>query len=160
MKVIVDTNVPVTANGRNTHANPTCVIACTRKLGEIVDNHILVLDDQWQIIGEYQQNLNSTGQPGVGDIFLKWVLTNRKNPNCCELVPITPNKDDGGFAEFPKDATLIGFDLSDRKFVAVALAHLEHPPILNATDSDWGVYQGALKKHGIQVEFLCPDIVS
>jgi hypothetical protein len=41
--------------------------------------------------------------------------------------------------------------------VAVALTHPDHPPIYNAVDSDWQIHQQALEKHGIQIEFLCPD---
>jgi len=37
------------------------------------------------------------------------------------------------------------------------VAHPEHPPILNAVDSDWWHHQDALARHGVRVEFLCPD---
>ena len=42
------------------------------------------------------------------------------------------------------------------KFVAVDHAHKDKPPILQATDSKWWGWQGALKEVGIEVEFLCP----
>jgi hypothetical protein len=61
------------------------------------------------------------------------------------------------FAEFPDDDALRGFDVSDQKFVAVALASNEHPPILNAVDSDWWNYGPALARHDVVVENLCPD---
>jgi len=87
-------------------------------------------------------------------------LTNWSNPNRCELVAITQqpsSSDPKDFVEFPNDSTLQNFDRSDRKFVAVALAHPETPPILNATDSDWWHYRIALEMHGIKLHFLCPD---
>jgi hypothetical protein len=60
---------------------------------------------------------------------------------------------------FPEDESLSKFDLSDRKFVAVALVHPEHPPILNASDSDWSHFKTALAAYGVQVEFLCPELM-
>lgn len=101
------------------------------------------------------RNLRSEGQPGPGDAFLKWVLTNRSNPQRCALVSLTPQGD--SFLEFPNDPDLEGFDPSDHKFAAVAHAHPDHPPVLNATDSDWWHYREALACHGVRVEFVCPD---
>ena len=154
--IIVDTNVPIVANRKTQQASPACVQACIRKLQDIQQGRfILVLDNQWRIIKEYKHKLHESGQPGVGDEFLKWVLTNWMNPKRCELVPITPQEDT--FAEFPPDQTLQFFDPSDRKFVATALAHPQKPPILNAVDTDWWHYQRILAQHGLQIEFLCPD---
>ncbi len=48
---------------------------------------------------------------------------------------------------------------SDRKFVAVANAHPDKPPIMHATDSKWWAWKDALKDVGITVHFLCPDYV-
>ncbi len=155
MNIIVDTNVPVVANKAAPQASPQCVANCVRKLQQIQQEHTLVLDDDWHILKEYMDNLRSDGQPGVGDAFLRWVLTNKNNPQRCTLVSITPQ--DNGFVEFPSDPQLNGFDPSDQKFVAVAIAHPEHPPILNATDSDWWLYRQALSHHGVCVEFVCPD---
>ena len=155
MNVIVDTNVPIVANTGAVQASVRCVTNCSERLAEIKREHTLVLDDGWHILGEYMNNLRSTGQPGVGDAFLKWVLTNRGSPLRCELVRITPQGE--SFAEFPADPELAEFDLSDRKFVAVAIVHPEHPPVLNATDSDWWHYREALERHGVSVDFVCPD---
>ena len=45
----------------------------------------------------------------------------------CDLVPITPiNDSENEFEEFPDDPVLEGFDPDDRKFIAVAIAHLEN----------------------------------
>lgn len=159
MKVIVDTNVPIVANQQSSQASPDCVIACVRRLRQVQERDILVLDDGWHILREYMANLRSSGQPGVGDAFLKWVLTHQANPRHCEQVTITVS-DEGGFAEFPNDASLASFDRSDHKFVAVAMSHPERPPILNAVDRDWWHYKQALERHGIIVEHLCPDTMA
>lgn len=156
---IVDTNVPIVANNKSPQASPDCVINCAKKLREIQEKHIIVLDKKWLIINEYRRNLSQKGQPGVGDAFFKWVLTNQSNPHRCQLVEITPTTDNS-FEEFPETETLSGFDLSDRKFVAVALAHPERPTILNAVDSDWKNFEEALTSIGVTVEFLCPELTT
>ncbi len=160
MKVIVDTNVPVVANKAAPQASETCITLCAHRLRDIQKEGTVVLDDGWHILREYQANLRSIGQPGVGDAFLKWVLINRSNPHRCEQVHITPMDIvlyPGSFVEFQVTPDLAGFDPSDCKFAAVAVAHHEHPPILNATDSDWWYHREALACHNIRVECICPD---
>lgn len=158
MHKVVDTNVLITANGRDCpQASPQCILNCARELQKIQVQHVLVLDNGWHILNEYKHKVNPSGQPGVGDAFLKWVITNQYNPQCCEQVPITPIGDDN-FAEFPKTPELQKFDRSDRKFVAVALTHPAKPPIYNAVDSDWREFQEHLTQAGVSVEFLCPEL--
>ena len=160
MKYIVDTNVPLVANGAAPQASALCASICARRLVEISKQHLLVIDDGWHILNEYKHKLRSSGQPGVGDAFLKWVLTNWANPQRCEMVHITlqGTRDEQDFAELPRDPALAGLDPSDRKFVVVvAVAHGEHPPILNAVDSDWWEYRQALARHHVQVECIYPD---
>lgn len=159
-KLIVDTNVAVVANQRDTQANLACISASVQQLnGFFADSVILVLDQQWHILKEYQCNLYATGQPGVGDKFLKWVLTNQANPRRCERVPITlksVREDDTEFVEFPDDPRLDGLDRSDRKFVAVACAHPDKPPIVNAVDNeDWSDFTAVLTEYQVDVRFLC-----
>ncbi len=156
MTIIVDTNVPLVANRAAPQASPACVANCAQRLRQVQTNDILVLDEGWLILNEYMHKLHSSGQPGVGDAFLKWVLTNKSNPRRCCWVHLTPQGD--AFAEFPGAPDLDGFDVSDRKFVAAACAHPEHPAILNATDSDWWHYRDALQQHGVRVDFVCPDV--
>jgi len=157
MKLIVDTNVAVVANKKHERATGECVAACARRLEEIEQQHVVVIDDNWHIIREYQNNLSSDGQSGVGDAFLSWLLTNRANPARCELVHISPGLEEDTFDEFPSDSALAGFDRRDRKFVAVCLAHEARPPILNAVDPDWWEYREPLRANGIEVQFLCLD---
>jgi hypothetical protein len=159
VKCIVDTNVIAVANHRADHASPDCLAICVQELRDIERSHMLVLDDQWRILNEYGDYRTKIGQPGVGDLFLRWVYRNLSNPERCELVKLTmmPNSEDGNdFAEFPLDPALANFDRSDRKFVAVALAHSEHPPILNAVDTDWWRHRQALARCGVNIHFLCP----
>lgn len=62
--------------------------------------------------------------------------------------------------DFPDDEMLAGFDRDDRKFVAVAIASGESPPILNASDTDWHDHRQALSRHGVAVEFVCPELMN
>jgi len=75
------------------------------------------------------------------------------------VVHITPHPK-REFAEFPADEQLANFDPSDRKFVAVALAAGDAPPILNASDTDWWPVRRALDAHGLTVKFLCPELMA
>ena len=153
--VVVDTNVAVVANRDSPQASPNCENACINRLARIIRGEDkLVLDDNWKIIGEYTQNLRSTGEPGAGDRFLLWVLRNQSGQ--CDLVPITPiNNSETEFQEFPTDPALNGFDRDDRKFIAVVRAHSASPPILQAVDSQWWGFRHALHQNGVTVEFIC-----
>ena len=154
--IVVDTNVAMVASG--TDDPPLgCVRACQRRLSRIADlgEDIVVVDAGWGILGEYCRNLGLGGRTRAGGKFLKWVLTNRANPARCVLVGLTPDAT-RGFAEFPDDPRLTSFDRADRKFVAVARAHGDNPPILQALDSEWWGYGQALLDNDVTVEFLCP----
>lgn len=155
--VIIDTNVLQVANGRETQAPSECAMMCVEALTN-AQQQIIALDNHWLILTEYKKNANTSGQPGVGDAFLLWLLRNQANPLHCEMVPITP-LGHGDFAEFPSDHELAGFDLSDRKFVAVALTSRHDPEIVNAVDTDWWHFQKVLQRCGVQVRFLCPEMM-
>lgn len=154
MHYLIDTNVAVTAN-KKSDAGPACMDAAALRILQLQQHEILVLDDAFHILNEYDRNLHSVGQPGLGDAFYLWVLRNRSNPRHCEQVPLALAAD-GSFAAFPTAPELAGFDPSDRKFVAVALTHPAEPPVVNATDKDWHEHRAALVAHGVRVEFLCP----
>jgi len=157
---VVDTNVPVVANGKSEQADPDCVIACIDRLGAIVANGIVVLDDTMQILHEYMSNLSMSGQPGAGDAFMKWVWSIQADEGRCERVCLRPRSlESDDFSEFPDDVDLGTFDRSDRKFVAVALASRKRPIVLNAVDSDWARSYRVLARYGIEVSFLCPQHV-
>ena len=157
---VVDTNVPVVANGRSEQADPDCVITCIDALTEIRERGIVILDVTLLILQEYMGNLSMSGQPGPGDLFMKWLWSVQADERHCKQVPITPSKTDPtSFDEFPQDVRLMAFDRSDRKFVAVALSSSSMPDVLNAVDSDWAEHFVALSEAGIKLKFLCPQHV-
>ena len=157
MMVVVDTNVAVVANGQSPQASSNCVDTCINRLERIIrGEEKLVLDSGWIILGEYLRNLRSSGEPGAGDRLLRWILANKDR--LCDLVPITPvDGSENEFEEFPDDPALEDFDPDDRKFIAVAIAHIEKPPILQAVDSQWWDFRAAFRQNGIIVEFICED---
>lgn len=156
MHHIVDTNVLLVASKKAPQASLTCVLTCIKYLQNLKESGILVIDSNRLIIREYENKNSRSGQPNVGDAFLKWVLTHQAT-NRCEQVPITQIAEND-FTEFPKSPSLEKFDPSDRKFVAVALIHHAKPAIANAVDSDWRNYEQALQEHGVKLNFLCPEL--
>jgi len=158
--VVVDTNVGLVANGKAEQASPECVLTCIDRLERIREKEKVLLDDGMYILHEYMSNLSMSGQPGMGDAFMKWVWENQANPGHCLQIHITP-KEPGSddFEEFPNDPNLRDFDMSDRKFVAVCIASGLNPPILNASDKDWWEYRKPLERNGVQIDFLCPELM-
>jgi len=159
---LVDTNVPKTANlatqpDPKSDVSDVCVLACIEAVEHVIKKRGLVIDAGDEIFNEYRQQLSMKGQPGVGDRFMKWVHDNRWSLPDAHRVTITRNGD--SYDEFPTHDGLKDFDISDRKFVAVANAHAGKPPILQATDSKWWGWKDALAQVGITVQFLCPDYV-
>ena len=161
-KCVVDTNVPKTANlaeDPNSISNDLvdCVLVCVEAVGQVMKKGGLVIDVGDEIYGEYLNNLSLSGRKGIGNAFMKWVHDNRWKFPDADRVTIT--KDGETYNEFPNHVGLIKFDRSDRKFIAVANAHPDKPPVLQATDSKWWGWKDALGEVGITVEFLCADYV-
>ncbi len=159
--VIVDTNVIAIANREGEHASQDCVESCERRLHQILSHREkVVVDEGWRIFGEYDRYVNLGTRKWIGDIFVKTLLQNLKNPAICEMVHITPLEGNGtDFAEFPTDAALSTFDPDDRKFIAVACAYRQTSgqaaTILLAIDSGWLDFVDALAVHGVAIDFLC-----
>lgn len=155
MTVVVDTNVILVANRQHPDVGDACVATCVARLHAIVRNGRVAIDDGYRILQEYQNKTAPHAGQRAGDAFLKWLLRNNANPRRCAHVPIVEHPQ-RGFDSFPDDARLAHFDPPDRKFVAVARAHPEKPPILQAADSKWLAWNEGLRAHGVRVEFLCP----
>jgi len=150
---VVDTNVLWVANGGADYSR-RCALACAAKLIDIQKSGSVVLDHGREILNEYAKQ-PQVGQPGIGLQFLKWIYNTKLTKDHCEWVTIT--RDDlRGYAQFPDHPGLASFDRSDRKFVAVSIAHGNFPPIIQAVDSKWLMWSSALLQCGVVVEFLCP----
>jgi hypothetical protein len=156
MRAVIDTNVLLVANGQHDDISPDCVIECVQRLQAMKKAGVTVIDDNYLILKEYQKKtqLNPAKQPG--DVFLKWLLQNVGNPKRVQQVSLTETAENC-FTEFPDPALEPAFDPPDRKFAAVANAHPDKPPILQAADCKWLNWWPALQAKGVRVEFLCPD---
>ncbi|MPT00581.1 MAG: hypothetical protein E2581_19090 [Pseudomonas sp.] len=155
MKITIDTNVPISANGRRTHAGDACQLACSKFLFEIATQKvkdIVVLDASGLILAEYTPFLFHSGQPGIGDVFFKYLHDNMYNPNKVELVEITPIDDESrGFAELPPN----NMDPSDQKFLAIAVK--TGATVVNALDTDWKEKETLMIQLKVKVRQLCPE---
>lgn len=155
-RAVVDTNVPIVANGRSDDANggriPTaaCRLAAIDFLDELLKSGRVFLDLAGEIQREYRRYLNPAGEPGVGDRFYQEVL--RRGPLQVQHVEL-PKASDGSYKDYPKDRDLVSFDPSDRKFVALSLR--AKAPVVVATDSDWVHHRAALDRNGVTIRFVC-----
>ncbi|MBY0331619.1 MAG: hypothetical protein K2X49_13230 [Acetobacteraceae bacterium] len=153
---VVDTNVPIVANGRADGPTgsgiPTveCRLAAIDFLESLLKDGRVLLDLAGEIQVEYGRHLRPAGQPGVGDRFFLAVL--HSAPQRVERIDL-PKAPDGSFADFPVDAELARFDPSDRKFVA--LSRRAKAPVVVATDSDWVESKAPLTRNGVKIDFLC-----
>ena len=152
---VIDTNVILVANGQHLDVSLACVSNCALTLQSIMKSGKLVLDDGFQILLEYQNKTQPKKGNRPGDAFVKWALNNQRNKKHVEQVTLLDNTE-RGFDSFPDDPELTNFDAPDRKFVAASGAHPKKPPISQAADSKWLDWAPALKRHGIEVNFLCP----
>ena len=149
---VVDTNVLVVANGRDTQASVECQRAAVRVVIRVQESNALILDANREILDEYGRNCSHSGQPGVGDEFFRWAFDNQAGL-CSVALSKNPER---GFDEFPDDPALKGFDRDDRVFVAVSVASSIPSRIVNAVDSDYSHYRDSLRNAGVDVEELCP----
>lgn len=159
MKVtVVDTNVILVANNAHANVSPECVIECVKRLQQLMGTGAIAIDDAYRILDEYQHKTHPRRGKGVGDVFLKWVLSKLGDPKRVHQVALTELSKDC-FAEFPVPTLEQSFDRPDRKFVAVAHAHPVKPSVWQAADCKWLDWWPDLHAKGVKVEFLCSDDV-
>ncbi|MER9024038.1 hypothetical protein NKI01_15885 [Mesorhizobium sp. M0815] len=149
MRYVVDTNVPIVANGRDTNASAECRLFSIDFLENLMAKGHLILDVGGEVEQEYSRHL-SIGQPGVGNRFIQAFLTTAVKR--VERIEITKAKD-GSYDDFPSSKALRTFDLSDRKFAA--LSKKSGAPVANAVDSDWLEHKEGLEKCGVKIHFIC-----
>jgi hypothetical protein len=160
-RCVVDTNVATTANQANQAASMSCVAASARALQSVMISGHVFIDDGGRIVAEYRARLSARGQPGPGDAFLKWLLTHEWGGQRVTRVPLTARGEDpDDFHELPSPPKGVRYDASDRKFLAVAAAHEERPPILQSFDSKWWGWRAALEKSGVSIHFLCKEEIA
>lgn len=154
-RIVIDTNVAIAANGRDTHASYRCQLACTELLELVANNkdkRKIILDSGGEIIDEYSKHLHYKGQPGIGDYFFKFLHDNLYLNEKVHLVDITSVDDDTkGYEELPQNE----IDRSDRKLLAAAV--VARAKIINALDTDWFEKREFLNEINIEVYQLCAE---
>lgn len=155
-KIIMDTNVAAKAATPQEECKPEewnmqeqC-IEFIREFTKNIDSQ-LVLDFDYEIIKEYRNRIPDNTP--IGKIFWRWFNSYiGKIPfeNMAKL-----EKDaDGNYIMFPLEKRTEEFDKSDRKFVALARTHNEHPPIIEAADGKWLGFKDVFSEYGVHIEFL------
>lgn len=152
-RAVVDTNVLVAANGRDTHVDSACQGSCVDELERIAREDVVCIDDRGLILGEYRRRVSHRGQPGPGTVFHMTVFRKMGNPNRVRLIPVDPRDTEG--REFA-DPVLPRHNLKkDAKFQAVAVN--ADATIVNAADSDWAEHRELTDGLGVRVRQLCPQ---
>jgi len=151
-RCVVDTNVPVVANGRDDDPNNPVRVACKEKaihfLVGILKDGTVLLDAAGEIWEEYCRRLSpDKRQPGVGDLFFRKIIQEQMFERI-DLPKVGDN-----FTDLHRAIVKAGFDPDDRKFAAISVK--EGVPVVNAVDSDWVEHRDILEAHGVQIEFLC-----
>ena len=100
-RYVVDTNVPIVANGRPDpkDKNPPsldCRIAAVKFLQCVLSSGTVLVDLAGEIQAEYRTYFCPNGQPGVGDRFYREVLNSA--PHRIERIEL-PKRDDGEYAD-------------------------------------------------------------
>ena len=149
-RYVIDTNVPIVANGSDVAVVVDCRIAAVELLELAMRKGIIFLDRAGEIQEEYRRHLNPRGQPGVGDRFYLEVINS--NPRKVVRVDIG-KRADGEDEDLPQAIIDAGFDRSDRKFAAVAMK--AKAKVHNAVDADWVEKRAVIEASGIPVVFLC-----
>jgi len=159
-RCVIDTNVLINANAAvKAQVNddilnyPSLIAACVKTLHEIKEkNTYIVLDAGDEIFSEYKAHLNFSGQPGVGDVFFKWLHDRRWSFPSSERIEL--HKTENGFEEFPSEMEHLGVDPDDKKFFAVSNAHPAKPKIYESSDTKWWNWRDVAMKCGIEIKFV------
>ncbi|MFM8901420.1 MAG: hypothetical protein ACKOF9_15950 [Burkholderiales bacterium] len=125
----------------------------------MIKSGILVVDDCYRILSEYQNKTSPRNSKKPGDLFIKWALRHAANAAHVNQVHVNETAENW-YLEFPDLQLQERFDPSDRVFAAVAHADPQKPPIWQATDSKWRNWQQQLSAYGIEVDFLCASDIS
>ncbi|MGV2437291.1 MAG UNVERIFIED_CONTAM: PIN domain-containing protein [Anaerolineae bacterium] len=163
-RYILDTNVIVNAQGdRSPQTATACIEKCQYLLYRCLAGEFNLVLDVGQhgsdVLAEYQQQFHHY-QGGYGEVFIRWLLNQLGQPQIIEI-PITKT-DQHTYEEFPhEDARLRTFDPSDRKWIALAVAHFQYfdasAPIMQSADLKWKDYQIAFLAHHVDVQFMCEE---
>ena len=149
MTRVIDTNVPLVTKLNEGHSQEL-VDACEEILAQILEDALTVATDAGgEIVEEYMHQLSLSGQPSLGDEFVKYVHDRRFSWDEATRPDIEPH-----LVEEHRYGVLQGdgvedIDPSDRKFVATA--KVADVPVVQGTDTKWLDWGPVLDIHGVRV---------
>ncbi len=158
-KIIMDTNVAAKAAA----LQKDCRLEemkmqrkCAEFIGEFVNNPSsqLILDMNYEIVHEYRKRIPH--ETDLGRIFWRWFNTYVGKIPFENMVRLEKDSD-GNYVSFPLEERTEKFDRSDRKFIALSIAHSEHPPVVEASDGKWYGFRDVFAEYGVHIEFLDID---
>jgi hypothetical protein len=155
--IVVDTNVLAVSEGRHDGASDACVAACATLARRIQEGRAtVVVDEADEILTEYLRVLGQDGSSGIGVKLARRLRQRKYDDAVCRRVPITPIEcPPGSYEEVPEG--LRDFDLDDQKFLAVARADRESPPLFAGIDQEWWRRRADLAAAGFDIQFPCSD---
>ena len=131
-----------------------CWVGCLQVLRLLENGQRLAVDADDAIVNEYLGTLRACAEPGLATKLAHRLFRMRRDSATCHLVAITPvDNPPGSYAEIPP--SLQDFDLDDQKFLAVALAEGDTPPVFAALDREWWNRRVDLAAVGLDVQFVC-----
>jgi hypothetical protein len=158
---VVDENVLIVANDLTRRsaglepecpeADDACGLRCADALVELTESGQVGLDEGTEVFDKYRSHCNFSGQPGIGDAFLRAVFERGYDPTWAKRVEV---RNEHGLI-IPEQLEQSGFDNDDYIWVAVSLNCGEPSTILNAVDSDYNIWRDLLKDLGVNVTELC-----
>ncbi len=152
-RVTIDTNVLVVANCQNPLVTEDCVVMARECVAAISLRGTIFLDRDDAILQEYGGQIDAEQRPqDISARLLVWLRQNRFSHKRIRLVDLARGAD-GEYVNCPRSLISAGFDVSDRKFVAIA--RKEGIVVVNAVDSDWIDNASLLRNEGVQVDNIC-----
>jgi hypothetical protein len=152
-RLAIDTNVLVVANEQNDQVSLWCLENSISAVSNAMLNGVVLVDSTDCVVEEYLRAVDTRRRPqNAGGRFLLWLLENRYSDDRVKQIDI-PKDHAGHFTDCPPKLNASTFDISDRKFVALAVKGMGC--VLNATDSDWCEHATLLSAGGVRVTNLC-----
>ena len=159
-KYIIDTNL-IYLSKTPVADIPKEMLECARKCSIFLEGFLkekdpkIVLDKNLLIYKEYRQAYESlkNSAPNVATIFCDWFFKYLQKIPQNDFIFLKTDAS-GNFVDYPSSQSFDKFDPSDRKFIALANAHHEHPPIVEASDCKWWGIKDDLKAIGLEVKFI------
>jgi predicted nucleic acid-binding protein len=152
-RLVLDTNVLVVANRQNSAVTERCIDQARECVANAAIRDTVCLDTDDQILAEYSRQINAEARPqDIAARLLIWLRQNQYNEKRIRLFDLKVNLA-GDYTDCPIELITAGFDVSDRKFAAIAKKG--KATVINATDSDWLDHSATLLRAGIDVDNLC-----